>query len=244
MPKSEFSLLVALNNWWRRRSQQAGPIATFLQLNAIFWDFLRDSLPDRRRQRYGDIDYDWEERVDTTSATVSWRVRLMGLLNSPYQPIPVDEFRAVMRELRTNLSQFTFVDVGSGKGRALLLAAGYGFKRIIGIELLPELHRIAQQNVSNLKDRGLGQNIQLIRGDATGFTLPDGPAVIFLFNPLPKEALSIFLENVACAWRRQARPLYIAYVNPIHQNLLATCGWLTKVAGCEQFSIFVAGVIQ
>jgi hypothetical protein len=50
-------------------------------LTALWWEFLLDSLPSRRRRRYGDVDYDWDHRVDTTSATVNWRDRLLGLLN-------------------------------------------------------------------------------------------------------------------------------------------------------------------
>ena len=49
-------------------------------------EFVRDSLPDRRRLRYGDADYDWEHRVNTTSAAVDWRDRLLGAFHSPYQP--------------------------------------------------------------------------------------------------------------------------------------------------------------
>ena len=61
-------------------------------LVATIYELIRDSLPDRRRRRYGDIDYDWEHRVETSSATVDWRTRLLGLFNSPYQPIPAEDF--------------------------------------------------------------------------------------------------------------------------------------------------------
>src|SRR5437588_7499331 len=44
-------------------------------------DFVRDSMPSRQRQRYGDIDFDWEHRVDTTEATVSFRNRLLGVFH-------------------------------------------------------------------------------------------------------------------------------------------------------------------
>ena len=58
----------------------------WLSIFRNLWRFLRDSTPERRRQRYGDMEYDWEHRVDTTSGTVGWRTRLLGLFHSPYQP--------------------------------------------------------------------------------------------------------------------------------------------------------------
>src|SRR5262249_27336931 len=50
------------------------------------WEFVRDSTPEQRRRRYGDVEYDWDHRVDTTSATVGWHDRLLGIFHSPYQP--------------------------------------------------------------------------------------------------------------------------------------------------------------
>src|SRR5581483_11289842 len=100
-------------------------LASLFAALTLAFEFLRDSLPGRRRQRYGDIDFDWEHRVNTTAATVTWRTRLLGMLNSAYQPIPPEQFREMMTALAEYLerdktfSGFTFVDIGSGKGRAL-----------------------------------------------------------------------------------------------------------------------------
>ena len=38
-----------------------------------------------------------------------------------------------------------FVDLGCGKGRVLLIASKFNFKKIIGIEFSPELYLIAQK---------------------------------------------------------------------------------------------------
>ena len=54
-------------------------------LPAHFWEFLLESTPAQRRIRYGDAEYDWDHRVNTTSATVGWRDRLLGHFHSPYQ---------------------------------------------------------------------------------------------------------------------------------------------------------------
>jgi len=112
---------------------------------------VRESTPERRRQRYGDMEYDWEHRVNTTSGTVGGRERLLGLLHSAYQPTDPALFREMMASLPIELDTFTFVDLGSGKGRTLLMASEYPFRRIVGVELLPALHQVAQENLARYK---------------------------------------------------------------------------------------------
>jgi SAM-dependent methyltransferase len=242
--ESKFSLIPAFANWWRQQRKQTGTLAAFHHLLVVVHEFLRDSLPDRRRQRYGDIDFDWEHRVDTTGATVSRRTRLLGLLSSPYQPIPPEQFREMMSALLDHLgpasdfSQFTFIDIGSGKGRALLLASEYEFRRIIGIELLPELHRIARENVRTLQRRSTQSEIELLCGDATTFSFPVEPTVVFLFNPLPEATLRTLLQNLESSLRQHPRRVYVAYANPIFERTISRSPLLTRLGGNHQYLLF------
>jgi SAM-dependent methyltransferase len=240
----QLNLSIALTVWWRQQREDTGVLRSFRRLVAIGYEFLRDSLPDRRRQRYGDIDYDWETRVDTTGATVRWRTRLLGLLHSPYQPIPPEQFREIMSVLSahlepdTNFSHFTFIDIGAGKGRALLLASEIGFKRIVGVELLPELVDVAHENIRQFERRGAGSTIELICGDATKFSFPAEPAVVFLFNPLPKAALRKVVGNLELSLNRAPRPVYVVYVNPMFEPAIADFKSLTKLNGSDQCLFF------
>ncbi len=72
--------------WWREQAREHGAADAGLLLLRNLWGFVRDSTPERRRARYGDMEYDWTHRVNTTSGTVGWRLRLLGLFHSPYQP--------------------------------------------------------------------------------------------------------------------------------------------------------------
>ena len=106
-----------LHQWWQENLVREGWLSMAPRLVAAIYEFVRDSTPERRRQRYGDIDYDWEYRVDTTSATVNWRDRLLGIFNSPYQPPEPGLFHEMLRHLPTDFREFTFIDLGSGKAR-------------------------------------------------------------------------------------------------------------------------------
>lgn len=211
------------------------------RLLALFWEFLRDSLPDRKRRRYGDIDYDWEYRVDTTGATLSWRTRLLGLFNSPYQPIEPELFREMMGALKVDFSQYTFIDIGSGKGRALLLACEYPFRSVVGVELIPELNRIAEENIQKFDTSGTECGpVQSVCADATQFELPNKPLVILLFNPLPQVGLTRFIRNMERSIEQFPRPVWVLYANPVFEETLAASASLKKIGGTHQYSILTS----
>jgi len=208
-------------------------------LVSILWQFVRESMPDRRRQRYGDVDYDWDRRVDTTSATVGWRDRLLGLLYSPYQPTDPALFHEMMSKLEIDFGQFVFIDIGSGKGRVLLMAADYPFRRIVGVELLPELHRIAQENIKKYKSESQKCfAVESTCGDARDFVFPPEPMVIYLFNPLPETGFIKLLAKLEGSLDQNPRPVYVLYHNPLLEHVMSVASWLRKISGTHQYSVF------
>src|SRR5258707_14965796 len=115
------SVLQTAWQWWKYSAAYEGCFAATRRLLGVLWEFIRDSTPERLRQRYGDADYDWDHRVNTTSAAVSWRDRLLGVFHSPYQPTEARLFREMLEALReqthADFRDFAFIDLGSGKGR-------------------------------------------------------------------------------------------------------------------------------
>jgi SAM-dependent methyltransferase len=233
----------ALLDYWTSEANRAGWIFATRSLLSKMWEFLRDSTPWRLRQRYGDADYDWDHRVNTTSAAVGWHDRLLGLLNSPYQPTDPALFRQIIEELRQHanldLAQFTFLDLGSGKGRTLLMASDYPFHKIVGVELLPSLHQIAQENLQRYQSESQRCfALSSICADAVSFSLPEKPLVIYLFNPFPEPGLREFLTNLEHSLRAHPRPTYLLYHNPQLEQVFLESGILRKIGGTHQYSIF------
>ncbi|HKC01057.1 MAG TPA: class I SAM-dependent methyltransferase [Terriglobales bacterium] len=228
-----------LCGWWRGQGSENGVAGTASLLLRNLWGFVRESTPERRRQRYGDMEYDWENRVNTTSGTVGWRTRLLGLFHSPYQPTDPALFREMMASLPIEFEQFTFIDLGSGKGRTLLMASEYPFKRIVGVELIAELDRAAQQNI--LDYRSPTQRcvqIDSLLADAREFELPEEPLVLYLFNPLPEHAFSDVLQRLGKSLLQTPRPVWVVYHNPLLEPALATSGFLERVGGTPQYSVY------
>jgi len=238
------SVLVAILRYWRERAAQAGALVATRDLTAALWEFLRDSTPTRRRSRFGDADYDWEYRVNTTSGAVGWRDRLLGLLNSPYQPSEPGLFREMLETWREktlcDFAQYTFLDLGSGKGRTLLMASDFPFRRIVGVELLPSLQKIAEENISTYKSTSQQCfRLESVCADATQFPFPEGPLLIYLFHPFPEAGLRRTLANLRESLQQSPRPVYVLYHNPLLEQVVADYG-LRKITGTHQYAIFAA----
>jgi hypothetical protein len=229
--------------WWNDIANREGWLAATSQLLAALWEFLRDSTPERRRQRYGDVGFDWDHRVDTTGAAVGWRDRLLGAFHSPYQPTEADLFHEMFEALReqTHLDfhDFVFVDLGSGKGRTLLMASDYPFRRICGVELLPALHRSAAENVR--KYHSESQKcfaLESLCADATEFSFPAEPTLLYLFNPLPESGLRKVIANLEKSLRSHPREVYVLYHNPLLEEVLSQSSSLRKLGGTHQYAIY------
>jgi predicted RNA methylase len=163
------------------------------------------------------------------------------MFHSPYQPTEPSLFHEMLNALKIDFREFTFIDLGSGKGRVLLMAADYPFRRIVGVELLPELNRVAQENLNQYKsDSQQCFAIESILGDAREFAFPPEPTVLYLFNPLPEEGLVQVIASLDRSLREEPRPMYVLYHNPILDHVLAKCSGLGKLSGTLQFCVYAS----
>jgi SAM-dependent methyltransferase len=229
--------------WWKYAARYEGRLRATRRLAGALWEFARDSTPERRRLRFGDADYDWDHRVNTTSGAVAWRDRLLGMFHSEYQPTEPAAFHemldALQRETGLDFREFTFIDVGSGKGRTLLMAADYPFRRILGVELLPALHQIAQENLGHYKNAAQKCfALEAICGDANDFCFPDEPLVVYMFNPLPESGMRRVCANLGQSLRARPRAVYVLYHNPLLEHVLSEGGVFRRLAGTHQWSVF------
>ena len=241
-----------LLSWWREHVREKGAAAAASLLVRNLCTFIRESTSERRRRRYGDMDYDWEHRVNTTSGTVGWRARLLGCFHSPYQPTDPALFREMMDSLPVSSEQFsrqfsqqfdfeafTFVDLGSGKGRTLLMASEYPFRKIVGVELIAELHRAAEENIQAYHSATQRcPNIEGVCADACAFSFPDEPLVLYLFNPLPESGLRRLIAGLEKSLAANPRPVYVLYHNPQLEHVVGERAGFVRVGGTDQYSIY------
>ncbi len=126
--------------------------------------------------------------------------------------------RLIQKWLRTSpaapVSQTTFVDVGAGMGRAVLLAAEMPFRRVLGIELHPALVRIARSNLATWRKAGRARSsATIVEGDAAATAFPAGPSILFLFNPFGAVVMRRLLGSIGRQFASRRGELDILYVN-------------------------------
>jgi len=133
-----------------------------------------------------------------------------------YQPSSSVLFEKAMHLLPFNFTDKVFLDVGSGKGRALILAAEAGFRKVIGVEHAAELNAQAHVNIEKVRHRFPHTEFVLIEDDALTSPIAPDTDVIYLFNPFDKRSLEMYLRHVKkhFAYDRQ---LHLIYVHPVHQ---------------------------
>jgi len=152
----------------------------------------------------------------------------LGIL---YEPTPLRTLKCMFSMLPSDLSDFTFIDYGSGKGRTMLYASGYNFRRIIGVEFAKELHVIAQRNLKTYRCAVQKcHDITSMCMDATEFTLPEENCVLYFFHPFREAVMRRVLDNIEQSYARCPRKIIVLYYHPRHNNVLQERVFLEKRA--------------
>ena len=119
------------------------------------------------------------------------------------------------------IDAYTFVDLGAGMGRAMLLASAYPFRTVVGVELHPALARIGRRNLALWRAAGRAHApMRMHCRDAAEFSLPPGPCVAFLFNPFGAPVLRRLLRAWSRVLAQRAGQLDILYVNNEQEKVL------------------------
>jgi len=173
-------------------------------------------------QRYG---------VDTSGLIAGGHLRsghAHDAFNTAYYGMAPSRFRWIMERWISDVSHVriedhTFVDLGCGKGRAILLASEFPFHQAIGVELHPGLARIARRNLVlwEAAKRNLCP-FQVICQDATEFVFPAGPCLLYLFHPFTTPVVERLIDRLTSQFAGRPGALDIIYFNPEAGDLFAS----------------------
>ena len=154
---------------------------------------------------------------------------LSALLITGYIGIGPSALVQAIAALPLRPGDFSFVDLGCGKGRAVLIAAQFPFRRILGVELDPEFCRIARANLALKPD--WAARISVLQQDAASAIYPDGPLLVFLFHPFFPRILRRVLANLERQLRRSPREAWLLYANnPRYTRVLRRFPFLREVS--------------
>jgi SAM-dependent methyltransferase len=208
---------------WRRHS--AGEFFRLALRNIAVW--LRETIrpsppapPDPFDALYGTDTATIREvgSLDIDSPQVRFAVR--------YQPSPPALVKSAIDGLGIDPADYCFIDYGSGKGRVLLLAAGYPFKEVVGIELSAEMHAVARGNIARYPPhlKRAGAVVSLCR-DATEHELPASDLICYFYNPFGDPVMARVAERLAAHRAQNGHRVIVLYLEPRHRKAFEERGF-------------------
>jgi hypothetical protein len=147
-----------------------------------------------------------------------------------------------MARLDIDPRRYSFIDYGSGKGKAMLMASDLPFKTIIGLEYAKRLHDIAAENCRTYRSPNQQcHSLVPIQADALEYTPPAGPIVCFMCNPFDEATLGAVFNSWRVRYEGGEREIRILYLNMRNiaekAAVLDKQDWLAPVALNRRFVV-------
>jgi SAM-dependent methyltransferase len=165
-----------------------------------------------------------------------------------YQGTPIALLHRIIRRLKVDQQRFTFIDLGSGKGRVLLIAAQYPFKSVVGVEFSKTLHDIALANIKKIAVAGATYtSVTSIYGDAGDFDFCEiGDKIVFCYNSFAADLMLRVLDNLSAPAHKPGETIFAylggmpsAVSEKLHFFPIIDQGEiLTEFRTYEQYSIY------
>ena len=192
------------------------------------------SVPDDFDRRYG---VDTAGSVEADAIGITDEVQQQHAIR--YVPIREPVLQHLLEHsLRDRAAEsLSFVDLGCGKGRALLIAARFPFRRVVGVEIGASHVQIARENVRRVIERGpllRCRDIQVAQASATDFDYPDSDLLVYMYRPFTGPVFRAALDRLAAFHAQTGREVCIALCCPNEEYLLERHPGFRK---CGEFQV-------
>ncbi|MEO9144348.1 MAG: class I SAM-dependent methyltransferase [Ginsengibacter sp.] len=117
------------------------------------------------------------------------------------------------------------IDFGSGKGRIMVVAANFGFKKITGIDFSESLCREAEANIEKIKASFPATYFKVVCGDAFSYAPDNDDNVFFFFNPFDEIIMLQVVKNILYSIKQNPRKVLIVYLNPLYKEIFLSAGF-------------------
>ena len=159
-----------------------------------------------------------------------------------YGAVRARPFMHLLRKLNLPTAG-AFVDLGCGKGRAILIAAQCGFQKVVGVDFSEPLCRLARHNVVAFgRRRKLKSEIIIVHADVVHYAIQSDQTTFFLFDPFNAEVLTQVLQNLRQSLLAHPRDIWVIYASPVCHDLVERCGLFTDKRlfeiGCIEFRVY------
>lgn len=131
--------------------------------------------------------------------------------------------RRALKDLAPTPSD-VFVDLGSGKGMALLVAGRLPYRWVVGVEIDEKLSRYARHNVRLARRRLRAGRVDSVTASVLDWPFSDDTSIVFMFNPFIGQTFRAAVHRVFDSYDRRPRDLHIVYGYPWEHDWLVSTG--------------------
>jgi len=169
-----------------------------------------------------DIDFDTKYGVSTGGEIAQTELDVKEknwIHGSAYVPTSPVAFAKVLADLDLKVEDTTFMDLGSGKGRVLLMAASLPWKRIIGVEFSPSLADLSRDNIRKYTGPKQCADLSVETADATKYPFPSGPLLVFMYHPFDETIMAAVAASLTRSLESTPRSIHVLYFKPVHREV-------------------------
>jgi hypothetical protein len=223
---------------------QRGVTGTAIHCMGYLW-----RLPQLLKRLVREIAYDREMGVQTSRLVAAADLGVApckladvstGSRGAAYMPSPRWALTEILSQLNIPYPEYTFIDLGSGMGRIILIASEFPFRKVIGVEFSLELHHIAEANVASRHKAARTGAVELLCQDARDYDFPSQNCVVYMFNPFGDGVMKTVLRKLEQSFLNSRHQLYVLYFNPVCGSLLDASPFLSKIKTTPHYSIYRA----
>jgi len=193
-------------------------IMNFENFRKVFRNIRKVGLVMTVRYIVSDLVFDMKYKIDTINTE-----QLENLeIDSPnkahgvyYEGTNAYIFKNAFSSFKIDAANSCFIDFGSGKGKAMFMAAGMGFRKVIGVEFSIELVEICCKNLEIFKARSKSKTeFEIVHMDASQYEIPMEANLLFFSNPFNEMLTTKVIENILRSYEKAPRELWIVHLYP------------------------------
>jgi hypothetical protein len=174
---------------------------------------------------------EWYYRIHTDEVIELVELGISNEEFKHYGPTDYSDFHTIVRALAIDPKDHVFLDYGAGMGRAMVLAACYPFRRVLGVEIAADLAKSAKDNIRRARHRLRCQDIEITTCDATLYEIPHDVTVFYFANPFFGATLTTVLNKVHAFVSSSPRPVLLVCNLPpksAFENQILEQDWLER----------------